>query len=152
MKLLLPLLTIAACTGNGVETDPRILGQASGCALPQGALQSPNITGTPDQLVGTWVRCSGPGLLGIDHEAGIELDADFSFTVLVGSDGNLVAQTGFGNQGSWDYGEGQFDWHITPNEGQGGSPALETDPRRFALYVDYNEEMSVYAIQDQAAN
>jgi hypothetical protein len=49
-------------------------------------------------------------------------------------------------------GEGQFDWHITPNEGQGGSTALETDPRRFAMYVDYNEEMSVYAIQDHASH
>jgi hypothetical protein len=158
----LVLSVVAACTsshpnspgsGSSVPTgssDPKILRQASGCSLPQGMFPT-NTNATVALMTGTWALCSGPSLLGHADEAGIQLNADGSFWLLVDDNGRLTPKQVFGYEGTWDVvDQGQVDWHLFPDQGDGGNATLEDNPRRFAMYARYNDDLSVYAIVDSA--
>jgi len=103
-------------------------------------------------ITGKWRHCSGRALLDVG-EAGIELAADFNYYALVDDGtGHLVRKTGFGFQGTWDsYQETetsvQFDFHPTPNSGDGGYPIFEDNPRRFSVQIGYEATGSVYVYE-----
>ncbi|MFT3693767.1 MAG: hypothetical protein QM831_11540 [Kofleriaceae bacterium] len=161
--LFVSLLFASACTGQGVFTSPSLgsgTGSDSGsdvgngyeqCSLPEGPLHDyTQVSEFNTLVVGTWWHCSGPKILS-NEQAGIEFDADGKYYLIADDgSGNPVKLTGFGNQGTWDGSqEGetvQFNIHPTSNSGLGGYPMFEDGPRRFAMEVEYNDDMSIYTV------
>ena len=159
-RLFLLSLFASACTGQGVFTSPST-GSNGGsgsdvngyeqCSLPEGPLHPyTQVADFNTLVVGAWWHCSGPKIFA-NEQAGIEFDADGSYFFLADDgNGNPVKLTGFGNQGTWDGSqEGnsvQFNIHPASNSGTGGYPTFEDGPRRFAMDVEYNQDVSIYTI------
>jgi hypothetical protein len=164
MKLVLALLPILGACGAGVHGDPRIHtgdpdAAVDGAAAMTGACNDPEGPRHPytqaaevEQLVlGRWLHCSGATLLGQAGEVGIELTADHIYYVLQQDGDQLVREGGFAGSGTWDtYQETptsvQFDYHPTPNSGNGGYFLFEDSPRRFAINIGYNDTPSIYVL------
>jgi hypothetical protein len=99
---------------------------------------------------GAWIHCTGPTIFQ-NETIGLEFDADGTYHLLADNGaGGFSELNGFNNQGTWDGSqEGnsvQWNIHPTPNSGLGGTAEFEQEPRRFSMYVNYNEDPSVYAI------
>jgi|SRR5580704_14393946 hypothetical protein len=148
MRINLVLLFAAAC-GQGVHSDPQELapGEAA-CSTADGPLHDYSTSAELGQLiVGTWVNCSGPTLMGDDEQA-IEFDPDGTYHVLVDDgQGGLAPATGFDGQGTWvglqlTPTSVEFAWDNASHTGQEGDISFEDQPRKFSLALG---QSSVYA-------
>jgi hypothetical protein len=129
-------------SGSG---DPQILAQ-SACSLPEGPYQFHTIA-TVALMTGTWVLCSGPGMLQESGEVGIQFNANGTFVGLIDDNGVLTPSHAPGYEGTWEvYDDGEVDWQQMPNEGAGSSPAFEDNPRRFAMELEDLDGITVYGI------
>jgi hypothetical protein len=146
--LLILSCSAAACTG--ISSDPEIRAMASGCSLPADSFSNnSNPTATVALMIGTWVRCSGGPLLGHADERGIQFGDDGYFETLVDNHDTLVVNSVFGYQGVWTVkSSGEVDWQAGPGQGDGDTPTIMLNPRRFKMWLHYNSEPSVYALVD----
>ncbi len=150
-SIIILFLLSAACT-EGIRSDPA-LGEAQ-CNAMDGPLHDYSTKAELNQLIlGTWVHCSGPTLMG-SNEVGIEFVAGDSnggtYNVLVDDGhGGLVRETGFDGQGTWGGVQlsptsVEFGWDnaskTDPNE---GIVTFEDQPRKLAIALT---ESSIYAL------
>jgi hypothetical protein len=153
------LASLAVGCGVGVESNPElppsnpelspIERAMQECDVPQGPLHSYTKASELETLIlGQWLRCSGPPWLA--DSDGIEFADDHTFFALIDDGlGKLVRRTGFGNQGTWDASQETETWvqlntHLTPAGGNGGSPAFEDTPSRFAINLATGAGISIY--------
>jgi hypothetical protein len=141
-------ISLAACglvaCGDDAP-DPRILAHAAGCSGPEG--QPVIATASVVLMSGSWVRCSGPSLLGVDQEAGILIEIDGTYTALLDENGTPVPETGPDYSGPWQIYKGDF-YYYSAGGGQHGTPSFEHDPWRLTLVLSETSERSIYAIDD----
>jgi hypothetical protein len=91
------------------ETDPPQQSDvspavASACAAPHGAAAAAvSLADARQRLVGTWMACGRPSLLGTYDDVGFELSADGRFYRLLRSpSGETVRGAGFDGTGTWE--------------------------------------------------
>lgn len=151
MTILIALASACATNpgDNAAADNPQT--RAGHSYEPEGPVQAPSdLLQAHANLVGTWVRCSGPTL--IDGElAALEFDDDGNFYNVDLDHGVLVKLAGFQEQGTWDVealSNGIFQWNIRtdPEHNVLGFPVFEGQPRKFSISVSYRDETSVYAI------
>ena len=174
MRLAVAIVLCAGCH-SGVSTDPHKTGTdgvdsgyppptcdpvavinppvAGTCADAEGPIKAYTCTADLEKMIiGKWRYCSGEQMLRVG-EAGIEIDADYTYTALVDDgSGHLVKKTGFDFQGTWDTYQETSTWpgfyyHPTPNSGNGGAVVFEDSPRRFSIGIGYEERGSVYVYE-----
>jgi hypothetical protein len=141
---------LAAACGAGVQSEPKQIGgpgQAE-CSAADGPLHDYSTPAELNQLiVGTWVHCSGPAVMGGGD--GIELVADGTYHVLLDDgQGGLVRETGFDGQGTWvgitiTPTSVEFAWDNAAHTGDEGYVTFEDQPRKFLLAL---QEPSIYAL------
>ena len=141
------LFLVAAGCGAGVQSEPA-LGMRE-CNAADGPLHDYSSTAELNQLiVGTWVHCSGPTLMG-PEEQGVEFLGGGTYYVLVSDgQGGLARETGFDGQGTWiglqlTPTSVEFTWDNTSHTGDEGTVAFEDNPQKLSVALG---ESSIYAL------
>jgi hypothetical protein len=143
------LILFASACGTGVHSDPQQIGTPPECDVADGPLHQYTTQAELNELiVGRWVHCSGPNLMG-SLEQGIEFALDGTYYVLVDDgEGGLTRESGFDGQGTWiglqlTETSVEFTWDNASHTGDEGYITFEDQPRKFLLAL---AESSTYAL------